>query len=95
MKPTRFRAACILLSLTLIPFARAADVPSSLYDVPRLEGIRIDGDGEDWGDQGFRVEMMTDENGNYLPASDLDAGFRLVQRPRAEEEDAGRDAEDE
>ena len=38
----------------------AADDPSlaPLYDVPRLEKIKIDGDGADWGDDGLKVNVL-------------------------------------
>jgi CubicO group peptidase (beta-lactamase class C family) len=64
-----------LLSLVLPAFS--AEVSSPLYDIPKLAGIQIDGQAADWGDQGFRVEMMKDENGQYLPAQDFDGAFRL------------------
>ncbi len=50
---------------------------SPLHDVPGVEGIVIDGKGDDWGDRGFRVGLLGDEQGNFKPASDLDASFRL------------------
>ncbi|HBA83059.1 MAG TPA: hypothetical protein DCZ95_03095 [Verrucomicrobia bacterium] len=69
----------ILLSVlfSIYPFAGLALGADPLFEVPRLDGIRIDGQTKDWGDRGFRVEMMKDENGRYLPVSDFDAGFRL------------------
>jgi len=52
----------------------AAD--SAVYDVPRLEGVAVDGSAEDWEDRGFGVEMMYDERSD-TPASDFEPVFRL------------------
>lgn len=57
--------------------AAAASAAEPVFDVPRLDGVVIDGRPADWGDRGFRVEVMKDEGGRYLPAADFDAGFRL------------------
>ena len=57
--------------------AHSACAEDSVFEVPRLDGIRIDGQTDDWAAQGFRVEIMKDESGRYLPAGDFDAGFRL------------------
>jgi len=54
----------------------AADSPPPV-DVPQVDGITIDGKGDDWGDRGFRVNVLPDENGKLKPAADLDASFRL------------------
>ena len=37
----------------------------------------MDGISEDWQEQGFRVEFLTDPNGQSLPADDFDVRFRL------------------
>lgn len=52
-----------------------ADTP--LYRVPRLDGIEIDGRAEDWGDRGFRVDVLAPLRGRPRPTSDLDARFRV------------------
>src|SRR5438045_1129366 len=57
----------------------AADDPSlaPLYDVPRLEKIKIDGDGADWGDDGLKVNVLANTSGKVQPRSDIDASLRL------------------
>lgn len=49
----------------------------TVFRIPHLDGIRIDGALEDWGDSGFRVDFITDPNGHFLPADDFDVRFRL------------------
>ena len=56
----------------------ALETPAApVYDVPRLEGIAIDGKAEDWGERGFRVDILADAFGKVPPASDYSAKFRL------------------
>jgi predicted O-methyltransferase YrrM len=57
------------------PSIDASDSP--IFQVPRVEGITVDGSGDDWADQGFRVEFLTDPDGRALPADDFDVKFRL------------------
>jgi len=52
-----------------------ADTP--LFDVPKLDGIVIDGKADDWGRRGFRVEAMAGPEGTLMPPDDLDSHFRL------------------
>lgn len=74
MNRTRLLTA-ILLAAALS--ARAEPNSDPLFEIPFLDGIVIDGRTNDWGENGFRVEVMKDEEGRYLPATDFDAGFRL------------------
>jgi pimeloyl-ACP methyl ester carboxylesterase len=48
-----------------------------VFDVPRLDGIAIDGKGGDWGDRGFRVDVLTSYNRPLRPPQDQDCFFRL------------------
>jgi hypothetical protein len=66
----------ITIVLTLGTSLRAQE-PAPIFDVPRVEGITIDGNGDDWGERGFCVDVLGDEAGKLEAASDLDAGFRL------------------
>lgn len=50
---------------------------SQVFQVPRVEGIMVDGSADDWRKQGFRVEFLTDPDGKVLPAEDFDVKFRL------------------
>ena len=49
-----------------------------VFDIPRVDGITVDGKPDDWGDRGFRVELMAGADGTLKPPSDLDARFRLA-----------------
>ncbi|MDQ1316850.1 MAG: Serine hydrolase [Candidatus Poribacteria bacterium] len=55
----------------------AVDTDVLIFDIPHLDNISINGDPADWGDKGFHVGMITSENGEILPVSDLNADFRL------------------
>ncbi|MBN1268429.1 MAG: hypothetical protein JXB04_02495, partial [Kiritimatiellae bacterium] len=65
----------VVLSVFVVSLSAPAETPA--IDIPRLDGITIDGKADDWGDRGYRVEMMTEEDGRFLPADDCDAAFRL------------------
>ncbi|HIJ64914.1 MAG TPA: serine hydrolase [Candidatus Hydrogenedentes bacterium] len=65
----------VLISVTVT--ARAAD-KRLLFDVPRLEGIVIDGDPVDWGDGAFRVDIMTTPDVELLPPDDFRPRFQLA-----------------
>jgi len=63
----------VLLSLPM----SAARAEGSTFDIPKLDGITIDGSGDDWVQRGFRVEVMTGLKGKILPPDNLDVKFRL------------------
>ena len=68
--------ACLLVLWTSP--APAADTPASpVFDVPKLDNITIDGKADDWGEQGFRVDILADATGKIPPAKDFAAQFRL------------------
>ena len=46
-----------------------ASVPWPVYDVPRMEAVVIDGEGGDWGDGGFRIDMLKRFGGDDDPAA--------------------------
>jgi len=49
----------------------------TIFDVPKLDNIEIDGNADDWGDNGFHVGMLASENNDMLPVSDFNADFHL------------------
>ena len=55
--------------------SRAEQPP--VFDIPRLEKITIDGQVNDWGTNGFRVDAMVDSDGVARPASEFASRFRL------------------
>jgi len=71
----RFTMAACVFVLSLSTTAAGQDPPA--FDVPRMANIAIDGDDADWGDRGFRVEVLADEDGQILAPDDFDARFRL------------------
>jgi len=56
---------CAVLCATCATMAAANPKPV-VYDIPRLENITIDGNGDDWGTRGFRVEAFKDVNETLL-----------------------------
>ena len=48
------------------------------HDIPRLTGIAVDGDGSDWIDDGFRLDLMVDDIGLFKDESDFDPRMRLA-----------------
>ncbi len=69
--------ACGLLALAC-GCAGVTERSARVYDIPRLSGIVIDGQTDDWGGDGFRVEMLVPDDGVLRPAADLDARIRLA-----------------
>ena len=67
--------ACTAVSCVRLPSVQR---PSSeaLFDVPRLRGIVLDGAPGDWGDNGFRIDVLHAE-GARKPLDDFDATVRL------------------
>jgi len=47
------------------------------FDIPRLPGITIDGKADDWGERGFRVDVLFDPALRRKPTAQLDAALRL------------------
>ena len=75
MKRLNIGVTFFVFCISMVAIAVAAD--TTTFSVPHLDGIVVDGDPADWGDSGFRVDIMTGEDGKILPADDLDASFRL------------------
>lgn len=66
------------VSLAILCLSAFAETPTTpLYDVPALSGITVDGDPSDWKAAGFRVELMLDKDGRFVPLADLKPEFRL------------------
>jgi len=66
-------AAILWLFLTA---AQAAE-ESPIFDIPRLDKITIDGKADDWGKNGFRVDLLTPVGVAVKPKSDHDVRCRL------------------
>jgi pimeloyl-ACP methyl ester carboxylesterase len=55
---------------------------SPIYDVPRLDDIKIDGNPADWGDRGLAVNALANTSGKIQPKSDIDVSLRLAWNDR-------------
>ncbi|MBN1274612.1 MAG: hypothetical protein JXB26_20310 [Candidatus Aminicenantes bacterium] len=62
----------------LMFFSTAAAQESKSFRIPRISGLNVDGSGADWGESGFRVDLVLSPDGKVLPADDFDVGFRLA-----------------
>jgi len=67
----------LLITLLLIVFVTVQAADSMIFNIPKIEGIVVDGSGEDWTEQGFRVEFLADPSGRVNPPDDFDVKFRL------------------
>jgi predicted O-methyltransferase YrrM len=67
-----------LIPLLIIFLPAFSGVGPEVFHVPRIEGITVDGSAEDWGTQGFRVEILAGPDGQTLPVDDFDTKFRLA-----------------
>lgn len=70
-----------LLSAAL-PAAHAADDAAIVYDIPRLNDIMVDGKAQDWGHNGFRIDLLTPVRQKLKPAGDHDVRARLAWNAR-------------
>jgi hypothetical protein len=68
---------CTALVAALLAILPAAAQERPVFDVPRVEGVTIDGDLADWGEGGLRVRIMTSETGELAEPADFDPQFRL------------------
>lgn len=67
----------LLITLLLIVFVTVQAADSMIFNIPKIEGIVVDGSGDDWAEQGFRVEFLADPSGRVNPPDDFDVKFRL------------------
>ena len=66
------------LSTTLIS-ARTSELTSlPIFDLPRLNGIVIDGNTKDWADQGLRVEILAATDGAQQNPKEFSGSFRAA-----------------
>lgn len=75
-------AAAMLLSTMAAASAQTASMADAnsgpIFDIPRMESIVIDGNAADWGDNGFRVDLLMPVEGDLRPAADHSARVRLA-----------------
>ncbi len=70
--------ACVFVVLGLVAVGWCADNDSHVFAVPRIEGLSADGAASDWGEAGFRVDIMADKRGKAIAPQDFDPKFRLA-----------------
>lgn len=51
--------------------------PYPVFDIPRLDGITIDGKSDDWGEGGFHVRSLMSADGKMCLPEDFDPSLRL------------------
>ncbi|MGB6121127.1 MAG: class I SAM-dependent methyltransferase [Bacteroidota bacterium] len=77
MRLQRCAARVIVAALVTILSTPILAAGPGVFDIPRIEGIVVDGSGDEWGDSGFTVGFVTDPEGRALPAEDFDLKFRV------------------
>lgn len=68
-----------LLLLMLISVCACSPSPSccSSIHIPVIEKFKLDGNGDEWTDKGFDINMLTSPSGKVLPASDFDVRLKI------------------
>jgi len=56
----------MLMALLMMIFVTVHAAESTVFQVPRMDGIIVDGCGDDWAEQGFRVEFLADPSGRVI-----------------------------
>jgi hypothetical protein len=67
----------LVTTLAISTAVLMATAEARAIDVPRLEGIAVDGKPDDWRDAGFKVEVMAAADGWVRAAADLDSRITL------------------
>ena len=75
MRRTLAVVSTCLASFVAVAFGAAHE--GRPFDVPRLTAITVDGKAEDWGERGFRVDVLFDPALRRRPSADFDAALRL------------------
>lgn len=78
----RYLAFLFLLSALLMAHSRAlaedASAPAYVFDIPRLNNLKIDGDPSDWGQNGFRVDALSQVDGDPQSTGQFDQHLRFA-----------------
>ncbi len=82
MRVSRFGLASSLVGLILLSGANAlaADVRRT-FDLPRVEGIEIDGEADDWDGKGYGFEILLPQYGKHREAENHNASMKLGWTP--------------
>ncbi len=81
--PFRSRLLALAASVFLALNGLAAETappapPPPAFDIPRLDGITVDGNPADWQDRGFSIAVLSELTGRRKPETDADASLRLA-----------------
>jgi len=73
-------AALLLAGVTSLAQAQQASptLPSAVLEIPKLSQVAFDGKPGDWGQQGFRIDALSSNQPQAIPAGDFDAQVRLA-----------------
>ncbi|MBV9468616.1 MAG: hypothetical protein JOZ57_05175, partial [Abitibacteriaceae bacterium] len=81
MQLRAIQKTCLLLLSVFTLFAHTAQTKAadsaSIFNVPRLYNITVDGKADDWAEQGFRLDVLTPATGQLPPATEFDARARV------------------
>jgi Carbohydrate family 9 binding domain-like len=67
----------ILLAMILISARVYGQSTREIFSIPKLNKIKIDGKSDDWGDRGFKIEILSGTEGQILPFNDFDAKVQV------------------
>lgn len=70
-------AVCCLL-LVGVAALHAGEEQDGVYDIPKLDHIVVDGNAEDWGDDGFRIGLLAPVGPQLKPITDHNVLTRLA-----------------
>ena len=76
MKIWQTRITLVAL-LALFSENNSSGQTTPIYDIPQLAHIAIDGQPDDWGQRGFRVDALAGADGRIDDPADIHARFRL------------------
>ena len=76
--PARLFSLTVLFmsAMALMPSASRAEIPT--YDIPLLTNLSIDGKSDDWGDRGFRAEVMNQRSFDGVTPENFNPRCRLA-----------------
>ncbi len=78
MKNRFWKCLSIMMILASAVTSVLSDPGPSVFHIPKVEGLAVDGEESDWRHQGFRVGILAAPDGKVLPVEDFDVTFRLA-----------------
>jgi|GEM_PF-3904907 len=68
----------VLILTQIIPLYASEFLTHVPYRIPKLTNIQIDGASNDWKDLGFKINILTGKDGQFLPIEDFNPKIRLA-----------------